>query len=459
MKPFKNAIIYLTLFGMETCWVYGALKAANQSVDNILSLPLLLSALFISLGVSVLLKFLPWPKVVLTALSWTIWPLVFLLMVKFQIFSIIDFGDRLWLSSIGRAFAHIFYRFEAPLLIFLSTAVMWWLGRRMAYLKPDFSTAMVETQLGVILVALVFFSSYQLNLDMSGSTGLALVFFFLALLGIALSHARGESWLFSTGKRQWMGITLVLIGLILALGLVASYIFTPGLIQLFLNAIAWVWAMIERVLAFFASLFPPSAPPSTEIPPLPSMPPVSTETTGGIHWPAWLKPSLLLVWEIIILGLLIAAVWRIATGIFHWLQHHAPDRGAETESLKGGFWSDLLNFLKNMLFRILRIRIKPREDDSLKNLPPQVISVRDLYAQLLRWTAAKGYPREKHQTPDEYRTELCRLMPEKEKGLEFITGEYIKARYGSGIPSDETLTRMRDIWHDLKKTGIKKTGK
>ncbi len=459
MSIFKNIIIYISLFGMETCWLYAALSAANQSVDDVLFIPLLLVALFLSLGISLLLKFLPWPKAVQTALSWIIWPAIFLLMVKFQLFALMDFSNGIWLGSIGHAFSQIFYRFEAPLLIFISTAVLWWLGHRMAYFRPDFSTAVIETQLGVVILALIFFSAYQLNLEQSGSTVQAIIFFFLALLGISLSHARGESWLSSSHKKHWLGITLAVIGLVLVFGLAAGFIFTPDFIQVFVNAAGWIWSMIERFLAFLASLFPPSTQTSPEIPTVPAMTPPATETNGGIHWPEWLRPSLMLVWQILVLGLLLVAVWRISSDIFRWLRRHAPSGGEEAESLKGGFWADFRSFFRNLLYSLLKIRRTPREDDSLKNLPPQAVSVRHLYSQLLHWTASKGYPREEYQTPEEYRNALYRLMPEKEKELDFITKQYMSVRYGSGIPTDDALFRLKESWRNLKKEELRKTGK
>ncbi|MBN1190944.1 MAG: DUF4129 domain-containing protein [Dehalococcoidales bacterium] len=459
MKLSKNALVYITLFGMEACWLYAVLCAANHSVGGVLNVALLLSVAFISLGISALSKLLRWPKSVLTALGWAFWPVFMLLMVKIQLFPGLSFADSAWLGSIPHAFSRIFYEFEAPLLIFLATPVLWWLGRRMSGFRPDFSTAITETQLGVVILVIVFFSIYQLKLEMPGSTGLALIFFFFALLGIAVSHARGESWFFSSQKSHWLGITLVLIGLILALGLVVSLIFTPDLIQLIIDAATWVWSMIERLMTFFASLFPASSYEPPEGADMPAMPSTEMENNGGLQVPEWLKPSLTLVWEIMVLGLVVFTIWRISTQIFQWLRRRAPGGAEEVESLKGSFWKDLLGFLRGLIYRLLRIRPKTREDNGIKNLPPQAVTVRQLYAQLLRWTAAGGFPRENHQTPEEYRDMLYRLIPEKEEYLDFITREYINVRYGSGIPAEDTLIRLKESWHELKKSGIKKKGK
>jgi hypothetical protein len=149
---------------MEACWLYALLSFANHSVDNVLSIPLLLPVLLVSYGVSVLLKQVRWPKAIMTMLSWIIWPAVMLLMIKFQLFPDLAFSNGDWLSSLGHAFTQIFYKFEAPLLVFISSAVLWWMGRRLAYLKMDFPATITESQVGLVALVVVFFINYELKL-------------------------------------------------------------------------------------------------------------------------------------------------------------------------------------------------------------------------------------------------------------------------------------------------------
>lgn len=444
---------------METCWLYALLSAANKSVDNTLSIPLLLLVLPLSWGVSAALKCLKWPKAIPTVLSWIIWIPLMLLMVKMQLFWSISFSDTAWLSAIPQSLSHIFVDFESPFLILISTAALWWLGRRIAYLRPDFAAAIIETQLGLIILVIVFFTAYELKLEQSGSVMLALIFFFLALLGVSVSHSQGDSWLFSSRKSYWAGIVLVCIGIILALGLLIGFIFNPDLIQIFLKILKWIWTGIERVISWLANLFPSQNAPLPEMQSFPSLEPSDSEEIKWFSMPEWLRRAISLVWIIIVSGLLLVAIWRIATQISDWIRRHLPSRGGEVESLKGAFKADLLNLLKKIISTIFKIKFKSRAGDKIKNIPTQVMSVRQLYSQFLYWAAAEGYPRDKSQTPEEYRLKLSQLKPEYEEALGTITHEYMNVRYGSSVPTDAKLNQLREKWQYLRKQGLKKPKK
>ncbi len=181
---------------MEISWLYALLNAANKSVADRLSIPLLLVILLVSFGISKALQRLHWPKLALTSLSWLIWVIVMLLMIKVQLFPGTDFRDTVWLASIPHAFSQIFTSFEPALLILLSSVVLWWFGRRLAYSKADFSATLTEFQFGLGILIIVFFTAYELNLDQSSSLPVAMTFFSLALIGISISHAQeNNSWL------------------------------------------------------------------------------------------------------------------------------------------------------------------------------------------------------------------------------------------------------------------------
>ena len=143
--------LYCIILGMELSWLYALLNAANKSVNDILSIPLLTVVLLLSCTFSLALRFVKWPRPVLTALSWAIWPVVMLLMVKVQLFPALSIFNTAWLESIPRSLTQIFTRFEPALFILLSTAALWWLGRRWAYLKPGFSGILWEFQFGLVM--------------------------------------------------------------------------------------------------------------------------------------------------------------------------------------------------------------------------------------------------------------------------------------------------------------------
>jgi hypothetical protein len=456
MKYFRHSLIFFTIAGMEACWLYAVLSAANHSVNNVLSVPLLLSVLWVSYGVSILFKQVRWPKTMMTILSWVIWPAVMLLMVKLQLFSGLGFSDISWLSSLGHAFSQVFYKFEAPLLVFMSTSILWWMGRRLAYLELDFPATITESQVGLVALVMVFFINYELKLSQSNSSNVAIMFFFLALSGVSISHAQEDSWLFSSRRGYWLGLVLVCIGIILITGLLVSFIFTPDLIQWIIKGFQWIWSIIEKIMAFIASLFPSSTPDPGNLPPVPTIPPGNEDEGPLFKMPEWLRPGLELVWKLVVGGFLLVALWRLASQLFGWIRRHSQSSGDETENLKGAFKTDLLNFLKRLLSAVFRIKFRVH-DTQFQNIQPEVAAARRLYAQFLQWAAVRGHPRDKSQTPEEYQLLLAQFSPENKEALDFITCEYVKVRYGSSIPTLENLNYLREKWQNLKKTGLKKS--
>jgi hypothetical protein len=387
---------------------------------------------------------------------------VLLLTIKVQLFSSTGFGDTAWLAAIPQAFSNIFTKFEPALLILISTAVLWWLGRRLAYLKPEFSRVVTEFQFGLIILVLAFFTSYELNLDQSSSTPAALIFFALGLFGVAISHSRDNSWLSSWGKGNWPVITLVTIGVILLLGLLISLIFTPDLIQIILKGLRWIWEQIQRLIELLMNLFPQQngAAPAPEMPALPTPGP---EQSQGFELPEWLKPSFTLVYEIVVGGFLLFAFWKICSQLFGWMRRRMAGAGSETESLRGAFKLDLLNFFKKIISFMFRIKFDSRNDKP-KNLPREIASARQIYSQLLRWASRKGIPRQESQTPEEYSFALGGWVKENQADLDSITRadlnaitqQYVKTRYGGEVPTEKELAVLQQKWHNLRKTDLKK---
>jgi hypothetical protein len=458
MLNYRNIIVYITLLAMEISWLYALLNAANKSVAGVLSIPLLLVCFLISLGVSRGLRFLHWPKPVLTTLIWLIWPIAMLLMVKIQLYPETDLRDTIWLASIPQAFSRIFSHFEPALLVFLSTAVLWWLGRRLAYIKIGFSSAVMEFQFGMIVLAIVFFVAYEFKLDQSSSLAVTMTFFFLGLIGISISHTGDNpGWLSSWRQGHFPGMLLLSIIIILLSGLLISIIVTPDFLQLIINAFKWIWGMIERVLDFFASLFPQGS--QGELPPQPTMTGGEDQYEPIFRLPEWLVSGGRIIWLTIFLAMILVALWRIADQIFSMMRRRSANTGGEVESLKGAFWSDFVNWLKRLVSRIFNIRFGLKNKDKSSHIPPEIASVRQLYSQLLRWAAEGGYQRQRTQTPNEYQVVLNQAISQNQEELDFITREYNNARYGDVLPTEQRLDQLKQKWHNLKNTILTKPEK
>jgi hypothetical protein len=452
MLNIKYLTIFITILGMEISWLYALLNATNKADADRVSIPLLMVILFVSLGVSWGLRYLKWPKLALTGLSWILGVIFMLLMIKIQLFPDTSFRDPAWLNSIPHGFSLIFTSFDSALLILLSSLVLWWFGRRLAYTKADFSAAVAEFQFGLGILIIVFFCAYELKLDQSSSIPVTLTFFALALLGISLSHARdSNSWPSSWQQGNWSTMLIVSIIIILLLGLLISLIFTPDLINRFLKALGWVWSQIDRFIGFLASLFPQQ---NGEEIPLPSIPSGGgPDEGGGVKFPEWLLPGIRLAWEILAAGVVLFAIYRVTSQIFGWMRRRG-NSGGEVESLKGAFKLDFLNWLKRILYKIFRIKANSSPKGKSSSIPPEIASVRQLYSQFLHWAAEKGYPRPKSQTPNEYEYVLGGVIPENQEDLDFITREYVNARYGSELPTEIEVSQLKQKWQELKKKGF-----
>lgn len=76
--------------------------------------------------------------------------------------------------------------------------------------------------------------------------------------------------------------------------------------------------------------------------------------------------------------------------------------------------------------------------------------VRFAFAQMTRWLADRGLPRQNWQTPLEYAREARKQFPACAAPLEQITRRYVRARFAPQEPSDEDLAHARQALAELR---------
>jgi len=454
-----QGILYVTILGMEGCMLYALITLLNEQVADarlfILGLLLLYPAAF---GFNKIIQRLRWHKGWLYTISWLVWAGAMLLMVKVQLFNDSGFSDPAWLHAVPQAMAQLPYTFEPALLILVSSILLWWLGLRLAYLKVNFAISVSEFQFGLVILLIILFVASQLNATLADSVPTMIAFFVFALLGMSITHAQeGTSWLSGLGQGHWSGLLALSISLIIIVGLLISSVVTPDFLQLFLNVLKWIWEGILKIIAFLASLFPQSEP--GEPPPaMPAMP--ETEPSQGFQmWtiPEPLRSNLRLGWMIMIMSIIFLALWRTLSQVFSWLRHRlAGMAGAELEPLPGSFKADFLNWLKRIILKLLRVKLPSQLARKSKSLLSELTPVRQTYRQLLHWAATAGFPRSTSQTPHEYLSMLADLLPEAEGDLDFITQQYVRARYGTSLPTEAELYQLRDSWYKVRQNRLKK---
>jgi hypothetical protein len=276
-----------------------------------------------------------------------------------------------------------------------------------------------------------------------------------------VAHALdGTSWLSGLYQGHWSGLLLVSIGLVLVLGLLISTVVTPELLQIFLAAIKWMWGLILRAIAFLAGLLPEPEP--VELPPIPApetMPSEEADLSRIFSMPDPLRRGLRIGWALLFFGFILLALWRVSSNIFSWLRRKLTGMaGAEFEPLPGAFSADIINLLKRILSRLLRLRPRFRLRKGQTVTLPELASIRQIYSRLLHWSATGGYPRQMSHTPLEHLYLLSGLVPEAQEDLDFITQHYLAARYGKQLPTEDEIHTLKQRWHRVKQSQLKRAG-
>ncbi|MDP2931359.1 MAG: hypothetical protein Q8O05_02530, partial [Chloroflexota bacterium] len=268
-------LLYAAILGMEGCWLYALMVMLNHVNGGRLSVLWLLLLYPIAFGFNRLLQKLklPRPKITARAISWLAWAVAMLLSVKVHLYGGAALTDTTWLLAVPQAIAHLLETFRPELLLLIATAVLWWLGRRLAYQRVSFAAAASEFQFGLVMLLIVFFVNAQLNLNVN-SIPVALAFFLFALSGMSIGHAtEGGGWLSGLYRGHWSGLLLASIGAVIVFGLIISVLVTPDLLQVLLNALKWavgiVWGAFVKLMLWLASLIPEPKPV-----PLPASPPM-----------------------------------------------------------------------------------------------------------------------------------------------------------------------------------------
>lgn len=455
MKPdWRQGVLYAAIMGMEGCWLYTLMAMFNKPVaDGRLSIFGILLLYPLSFGLSGLMRRLPWPEFCRRTISLIAWALVMLFVVKIQLFGGLAWADTAWLLALPRAIAGVIFSFQPELLVLIGgTGVIWWLGQRLAYRKVNFATLVSEFQFGLIILVMAFFVASPLEAGIEHAIYLIFAFFLFGLLGISVAHAlEGTSWLSGLYQGHWSGLLLVSISLILIIGLFISAVVTPDLLQLALAAIKWVWELVMKAIAFLVGLLPEPAPVALP----PTLPGPAAGPEEPMQWFTMseaVRNGLRLGWTVLVGGALIFALWRVSSDILQWLRRRlASMAGAEFEPMPGAFKADFLGLLKRILSGLLGLRWLWRRGSGAEAAQPEISMVRQVYRQLLAWAAAAGFPRHLSRTPHEYLYELAGRLPEARRDLELITQQYVRARYGAWLPTEDELHQLRQSWYNVKR--------
>ena len=293
-----------------------------------------------------------------SAVSWMAWAAVTLVAIKVLLFADSHWSDPIWLTALPAGLAGVLGRFDPVLLICCGSALVWWLGRRLAYMRPGFARVVGEFQFGLVLLATTFSLAYLLDREPADAIAVGLTYVTLGLVGAAVAQGGDgqEGRLAFRQQGSWWGMLLVSVTAILVLGLLVGAIITPDFVHLMVRGLAWLWRQVDGVLMAIADRFAsePLGPSPGTVVSTTTTTGIAAETLGfGFSLPGWLTGGARLVWTMLVAGMGLLAVWRVASYLFGRMSGLPANGGGEVERLKGAFRLDMAAWFKRTVTRLL----------------------------------------------------------------------------------------------------------
>jgi hypothetical protein len=377
-----------------------------------------------------------------------------------QFFGEMGWWSAGWLGAFGGSIGQVFHSWRAEPLAVLSSAVFWGFGWRLAAAEVRFSALLTEFQFGLSLLLVFFLLDAIWGTNSPLLIPLTLVFFLVALSGIAVSHAlERESWLAGPFRNGWLGFLIFSIVLILGAGWLISRRVDPPLVELLISCLArlgqWVLEILRGIFLFFVNLLPLPHPGELPSPaPLPQM--KRPDEFPFQIFSESVREVIRFFWAMIWGFLILLALWRLSSQFLDWFRRRwGGGQGMEVEPMPGAFREDLVHLLKRLLLA-MGVRWPFRKRKEAGPILPGAALVRKTYRQLSAWAAKKGHARNPAQTPYEFLQGLALWLPERRGDFTFITEKYVRVRYSPAAPTEEEVEELRESWQRVRQTRVKK---
>ncbi len=453
MTRARATLLPLVLLGMQACWLGAWLAVVESRVPGSHAItPAVLAFLPAGMATFPLLRQLPVRRLTVEVLYWALWCLLAAAAARLLLLPDAPWTDPAWLVALPRAaIRFIFETRPAEMLVLVGTGLAWHLGRRPMAGTPDYGRLLGDFQFGLVLLLTAFLVSHAVGAASDGQVLLALVFFALSLTGVALSRGEeGGGAAALIARRHFSSSLLSFVAIVSVAGLLASIAVTPEVISAFIDAVRYVLHLVERGMAFVASLIPaPDVEPTESAAPATGDDSSLLEFYRSLPISVLLKRVLYLLYVAMISGMLLFGLWRLLGQVLEWLRRRSLSAGIEMESLDTGFLSDLLALMRWIETRTRHLfrRLAELAGRSGDTATPTVAS---LYADLLRWAGKKLHAREPSQSPYEYQTELQQRLPAAADDLALMTETYVCMRYGRYEPESADVEAMARASHRIR---------
>lgn len=476
----RREVIYLALAAAEVCWVAPIFLALNWAFNPHPPLLLWLGMLILMLGyfyfyralAAANLSLLLQQSLLVVGLLLSI-----ALVLRFHVFAGAGLRGADWFLMPFLSLTDAAAVMPTSWVTIMFLVYLWSRSIHLANRSLNADSVGFSFRSGVvILIGASFFVSVFVELDVSG---FVIPYFFFALVAVALARIEEVSRLpnstHSPFSGFWIGSAVGAVAVLVLLGMGVAVVFLGGgldrvlgwlaplvlVLQIIIVGLgALVLMLLDWVLDLFGVDLSAFAQGLREVferlgqmlaPPVPAPPPGSEMQTRPLIL-GILQATITIAIPLTIVLLVLLFTWhRLRQG------RRQDPQEEERESLfsAGAVVGNLRTMFQEGLDRLGELAgLVSRYGPSSRFLA--AVSIRRIYANLVRLATESGYPRAKAQTPYEYLQTLNKALPGSKEDLEVITDAYVNAHYGQVPDSREELQRIRDCWERVRSEGIKK---
>jgi hypothetical protein len=478
----RREVICLALAAAEVCWVAPIFLALNWAFNPHSPLLLWLGMLILMLG-----YFYFYRALVAASLSLRLQQsllvagllLSIALVLRFHVFAGAGLRGVDWFLMPLLNLTDVAVVMPASWVAIMALVYLWARAIHLANRSLTADSVGFSFRSGVIvLIGASFFSSVFAELD---GSGFVIAYFFFALVAVALARVEEVSLLPNSTHAPfsgfWIGSAvgavagLVLLGMVVAIFFLGGgldtllrwlsplvlilQIIVVGLGALVLMLLDWVLALFSVDLAAFGQGLREVLQRLGQmlVPPLPAPPPGSETAT---------RPLILSILQATItIAIPLGIVLLVLLFTWHRLRQrrrqHPQEEARESLFSAGAVVDNLRTMFKDGLDRLGELAgLVSRFGPSSRFLA--AVSIRRIYANLVRLATDSGYPRAKAETPYEYLQTLHTAFPGSNEDLNVITDAYVNAHYGQVPDGREELQRIRDCWERVQSEEIKARG-
>jgi hypothetical protein len=473
----RREVIWAVLAAAEVCWLVPLFLALSGAIAPHPPLLLWLGMFVLLLGFFYLYRAVVEANLPLRAQQGMLVLLLLLaigLFLRYHVYAAPQWRGAPWLVALFRSLADVDAVQPGGWVAVMGLVYFWARGIHLARRSLSLQSVGFSFRSGVvILIAGSLFLHFLTDLDASG---FVIPYFFFSLVAVALARIEEVTQMPNSSRAGfsgfWIGSTLGAVGLLVVLGMGLALFFYGGGLQ---RVIDWLWpavvvlelilvgigmlflAIVEYVLSLFAVDLGMLGQGFREVlqrlGEMLAMPPAFPPPGSD----AGTRPSALGVAQVVLaIGIPLTIIVLVL--LLTWYRQWRAGRAGRDESRES-------TFSAGALARSLRAALEDGLDrlGQLAGLVDRfgvgsrflaALSVRRIYANLVRLATDAGYPRARSQTPYEYLRILRRALPGRQDEVLAITEAYVAAHYGQVPDTREELQRLRECWQRIRAEGI-----